>query len=216
MTTNEDSTEILRQEILTEAEREAEEVVFRARQEAEGFLAKAAADAEQMRREKLDQARKEADRRSELILSTVPVETARLRAARIEELLGSVQDDARRRLIDHRGFDYREAVIGLAAGAIRRMGGDGFIVRLSEADGALIGDGAAGEIERRAGRPVRITLSLEQTMTGGGVVVEDGAGRQVWDNRLATRLERLWPEMRRHIAVEAGFVPKAGPGGDML
>lgn len=216
MTTKADSTELLREEILVEARKEAEELILRARQDAEASLARAAAEADELRRERLDQARKEAARRSELILATVPVETGRMRAARTEALLLSVYDEARQRLLDRIGFDYREVVVTLASDAISRMAGDDFVVNLPETDQTLAGDRLAGEIQNRAGRPVTVAVSFRQDITGGGAVIEDGEGRQAWDNRLTKRLERLWPEMRRHIAVQAAFVPRAGSGGDAL
>jgi vacuolar-type H+-ATPase subunit E/Vma4 len=214
MTTNQNSTEILREEILVDARREGEEIVSRARQDAEVFLTSAAAEADQVRQERLDYAREEAARQNALILATVTVETGRLRAARVEALLESVYEDACQRLLAHEGFEYRETVIALASHAISQMAGVGFVVKLSEADRTILGDDMAGEIAHRVGRPVSITISHEPGITGGGVVVEDTDARQVWDNRLAKRLERLWPELRRQIAVEASFVPKTGSGGD--
>ena len=184
MTTNQNSTEILREEILADARREGEEIILRARQDAEAFLTNAAAEADQVRQERLDQARAEAARQSELILATVSVETGRLRAARVEALLESVYEEARQRLLAREGFDYQETVIALAADAIRQMAGDAFVVKLSEAEQTILGDGLAEEIARRVGRPVNITISYEEDITGGGVVVEDAEARQVWDNRL--------------------------------
>ena len=204
----------MREEILADARREGEEIVIRARQDAEVFLTSAAAEADQVRQERLDQARAEAARQSELILATVPVETGRLRAARVEALLESVYEEACQRLLAREGFEYRETVIALASHAISRMAGADFVVKLSEADQTILGDGLAEEIAHRVGRPVSITISYEPDITGGGVVVEDAEARQVWDNRLVKRLERLWPELRRQIAVEATFVPKTGSGGD--
>jgi vacuolar-type H+-ATPase subunit E/Vma4 len=49
---------------------------------------------------------------------------------------------------------------------------------------------------------------------GDGVIVEDAEGRQMWDNRFLKRLERMWPELRRHIAVQVSFVPGTGSGGN--
>jgi vacuolar-type H+-ATPase subunit E/Vma4 len=94
------------------------------------------------------------------------------------------------------------------------MAGDGFVVKLSEADQTILGDGLAEEIAHRVGRPVSITISYEPGITESGVIIEDTEARQVWDNRLVKRLERLWPELRRQVAVEATFVPKTGSGGD--
>lgn len=214
MTMDQNSTEVLREEILAAARREGEEIVSRARQDAEVFLTSAVAEADRIRQERLDQARAEAARQSELILATVTVETGRLRAARVEALLESVYEEACQRLVAREGFEYLETVIGLASHAISQMAGDGFVVKLSEADQAILGDGLAEEIAHLVGRPVGITISYEPGITEGGVIVEDTEARQVWDNRLVKRLERLWPELRRQVAVEATFVPKTGSGGD--
>lgn len=216
MTMDQNSTEVLREEILAAARREGEEIVSRARQDAEVFLTSAGGEAELIRQEQLDQARAEAARQSELILATVTVETGRLRAARIEALLESVYEEACQRLLAREGFEYLETVIGLASHAISQMAGDGFVVKLSEVDQTILGDGLAEEIAHRVGRPVSITISYEPGTSGigGGVIVEDTEARQVWDNRLVKRLERLWPELRRQVAVEATFVPKTGSGGD--
>jgi vacuolar-type H+-ATPase subunit E/Vma4 len=214
MTTNENSTEKMREEILADARREGEEIMLRARQEAELSLTGAAAEADRLRKEGIDQARVEASRRGELILATVPVEAARLRGARIEALLESVCEEARQRLQSREGFDYHETVITIAADAIEQMAGDTFVVKLSQAEQTILGDGLAGEITHRVGRSVNINVLYEEEIVGGGVVVEDAEVRQVWDNHLLKRLERLWPELRRRIAAEASFVPKTESGGD--
>jgi vacuolar-type H+-ATPase subunit E/Vma4 len=214
MTTNENSTEKMREEILADARREGEEIMLRARQEAELSLTSAAAEADRLRKEGIDQARAEASRRGELILATVPVEAARLRGARIEALLESVCEEARQRLQAHEGFDYRETVIIIAADAIEQMAGDAFSVKLSDAEQTILGDGLAREIAHRVGRSVNINVLYKEEITGGGVVVEDAEVRQVWDNHLLKRLERLWPELRQQIAVKASFVPKTVSGGN--
>jgi vacuolar-type H+-ATPase subunit E/Vma4 len=214
MTTDQGSTEKLREEILADARRESEQIVIRAKQDAEKSLNNAVAEADRLRQEHLHQAHVEASRRSELILATVSVETGRLRAARIEGLLESVREEARQQLLAHEGFDYRETVIALAAHAISQMAGDAFFVKLSEAEQTILSDGLADKIAHRVGRPVSINVLYEEDITGDGVIVEDAEGRQVWDNRFMKRLERLWPELRRQIAMEASFVSKTKSGGD--
>jgi len=214
MTTDQISTEKLREEILADAGREAEKIVMRGRQDSEALLANAAAEADRLRRERLDEANAEAARQSELILATVPVEIDRLRAARIEALLATIYEEAGDQLLAREGFEYRKTLVALAAHAILRMEGDAFVVKLSEADQAALGDALAQEISGRVGRPVKITISSAQDISEGGVVVEDEEARQVWDNRLLKRLERLWPELRRQIAAQANFVQKTGSGGN--
>jgi vacuolar-type H+-ATPase subunit E/Vma4 len=207
MITNENSTDKMRGEILADAQREGEDIIARARKDAEVIVTNAAAEADRLRQERLDQARVEASRRSGLILDTVPVETGRLRAARVEALLESVHEEARQRLLAREGFEYRETVIALASYAINRMTGAEFVIKLSEAEQTVLGDGLTEEIAHRVGRPVSITILYVEDITESGVVIEDAEARQVWDNRLLKRLERLWPELRQQIAVEASFVP---------
>jgi vacuolar-type H+-ATPase subunit E/Vma4 len=214
MTMDQGSTDKLREEILADARRESEQIVIRAKQDAEKSLNNAVTEADRLRQERLDQAHVEASRRSELILATVSIETGRLRAARIEGLLESVRKEAQQQLLAHEGFDYQETVIALAAHAISQMAGDAFVVKLSEAEQTILPDGLADEIAHRVGRPVSINVLYEEHITGNGVIVEDTEGRQVWDNRFMKKLERLWPELRRQIAMEASFVSKTKSGGD--
>lgn len=214
MATESGPAEALRGEILEEARKEAGRIVLRSRQEAEGILDAAAAGASRVREEELDRARKEALRRRESILSTVPVEAGRLRVGRIESLLDAVLDEARTRLHARSGFDYREAVVGLAAMAIGQMAGESFVARVPEADRILLGNGFREDVARRADRaPLSLTLSFDADMGQGGVIVEDAAAFQVCDNGLLTRLERMWPELRRQIAEQAFFASRKESGG---
>jgi len=206
VTPNQNSPNVLSEEILAEARRECDEIIRRAQQESASLLAAATAEAEKIRREKLDAALAEAARRSELILATVPVEIGRLRSARIEAILENIREEARRQLLV-RNSDGHETVVALAAEAIRRMPGTDFVLKISAADQAAFGDKLAGEILQRAGRsPLNLTISADPTMTGGGIIVQDAAGIRIWDNRLLARLERLWPELRRQIALQTSLV----------
>ena len=205
-TPNPNSPEVLSGEILAAAGREGDEILRRAQQDAESLLAAAAAEADKIRREKLDAARAEAARRSELMLATVPVETGRLRTARIEAILENIREAARREL-SSRHPDGHETIVALAADAIRRMPGTDFVLKLSAADHAALGDKLTGEICQRTGRsPLKLAVSADPAVTDGGVIVQDADGLRIWDNRLLSRLERLWPELRRQIAIRTGLV----------
>jgi vacuolar-type H+-ATPase subunit E/Vma4 len=195
------SSEKLRTEILAEAQRKSEEIIIQARQEAESVLARAIEEAGRLREEIINQATAEAERRSALTLATVPVEAGKLRAARVEDLLETIHEEASRRLVSREGFDYPRTMIVLVSQAIYQMAGDAFVVKLSDADRALVGEDFVDEVAKRAGRPVKITFSREQD-SPGGVIIEAEDARQVWDNRLLSRLERMWPELRRQIAAQ--------------
>lgn len=208
------SSERLRTEILAEAGKKGEEIIERANQEAEVLLARAEEEANHIREEILHKANGEAERRSAMIMATVPVEAGKLRAARVEELLETVHEEASRRFQAREGFDYSRAVIALTSHAIRQMAGDAFVVRISDKDRSLLREDFTEEVSNGVGRPVKITVSYEKDDCGGGAIVEDEEGRQVWDNRFLNRLERMWPEMRRHIAKQMSHVSDAGETGD--
>jgi vacuolar-type H+-ATPase subunit E/Vma4 len=222
------SPEALSGEILAEAQRECDDLTRRAQQSAAALLAAATAQAEQIRREQLAAARAEATRRSELIRATIPVEAGRRRSARIETILENIHEEARRQLLA-RDFDCHETVVTLAAEAVRRMPGTDFVLKISAADHAAFGDQLAGEIAHRSGTgilpvqpereteanrtgwkpvPLQILISPDETVTDG-VVIQSADGLRIWDNRLLSRLERLWPELRRQIAVRTSLVSQS-------
>ena len=206
---NHNAPDVLRTEILAEARRHADEILQRAREEASALLARAEADAAALRQSALEAARTEAGRRSALILETVAVEAGRRRAARVEFVLNALREEVHRRLAVREGIAYRESVIALAVGALRGMEGTAFVARLAAADRKELGDGLAEDIVRRLDRgPVALSITWDPAITDGGIVLQDETGRQIWDNRFQARLERLWPELRRHMVIEEG---PAGP-----
>ncbi|HOV89529.1 MAG TPA: V-type ATP synthase subunit E [Syntrophorhabdaceae bacterium] len=205
MTTEQNSTERLREEILADARKKADELILSGKKEADAILVAAGNEAARIRQEIIDSALKEADRKSELILATVPVEIGKFKAERIESILESIYEEANKKIQDIGSMNYTEVLINLAADAINKMAGDFFNLKISWSDINFDGNFLINEISRRINRPVTITISEETDIMGVGIVVEDHEGRQIWDNRLSERLKRLWPAMRRKIALDAGF-----------
>jgi len=202
---------VLREEILADAQRHAERVLSHARREAQELRDRTRQDIEQGKSEQLEAARREAASRREIILASAAIEAPRRRNARVEAVLQGIHDEARRRLLAREGFDYREALVRLAADAIARMEGASFVLQLSEADREALGAGLAEEVRRRVGRDaLQVTLAAEGAKIAGGVIVRDAEGRQVWDNSLAVRLERFWPTLRRQIGVRTGLAGASG------
>ena len=196
----------LRQEIIADARRQAERLLRRARQEAETFAAQAEQEATDHRDQALKQARQTAARQTALILARIPVARARLRAAHIERLLLSIREAAAARLAPTEHPLSREALLALIAEPAGAMAGETFEVRLSRADRLTLTDTFVDEIRRRAGKPgleLRLAEPLPDTDTGP--VLSDPEERQIWDNRLARRLARLWPGLRRQVAADTGL-----------
>ena len=198
--------DVLREEILADARRQAERTVRRAERDAEDALAQARKEADADRDSRLDAARREAERRRNLVLAAIPVEEARMRAQRVEEVLEAIRDEARRRLAERGGEEYRRTLVRLAAEAVSNMAGERFVLELGAADLKAVGNGLADDVRKAVGRQgLQIAVAPEPADIETGVIVRDADGRQVVDNRLVARLERLWPALR--LAIGARLVP---------
>jgi vacuolar-type H+-ATPase subunit E/Vma4 len=208
------SHQVLRDEIIADAQRQAERLVRKAQREAKLMVDKAVTECEQQCQEKLDAARATAERHRMLILATVPVEIGRLQATRAEQELTAMRDAVLDRLLARTGFDYRDSLLALAAEAIARMEGDAFVLQLADQDLKEYGPGLATGAAARAGRPeVTVTLDARPAAIRTGVIVRDPQGRQVWDNSFEARLHRLWPFLRHQLAAHLGLRTTTQPAG---
>jgi vacuolar-type H+-ATPase subunit E/Vma4 len=204
------SSQLLCAEILAQAQRESDEIVRRAQQQAESVLANAAAQADKLFQQQLAKARTEAARQVGLILATVPIEAQRVRASRTEALLESIHETVRQRLLARERFDYRRALTVMAAEALCQVGGEVFMLKLSPADYLHFADGLAQDIARHIEHSkLKLNIAEDPKVTGGGLIVHDPEGHYLVDNRLPMRLERLWPELRRQIAVQTDLINNA-------
>ena len=213
-TTQQNSPDTLCAEILAEAARESQEIRRKAELEASSLLAAATSEAEKIRRQALEQAQTKAKRRKEMILETVTVEKRRMRLARVEASLESIREEIRRRL-PAQNSECRETIVALALEAVGRMPANDLVVKISAGDQAALGNELAEEIIRRAQRPqLHLVISADAAMTGGDVTVQNAGGSQFWDNRLRSRLERLWPELRRQMAIAGGLIAENNANGE--
>jgi vacuolar-type H+-ATPase subunit E/Vma4 len=203
---------MLKDEILADARRQAGEAAQRAKKEAEALLTKARIEAENDRRLQAQAAEAEAKRRRDLTLATIPVVVGRRRAECIESALNQIRDEAAGQLAARQGFDYRQAVIRLAAEALAKMDGTRFVLEVAEGDQQALGQGWVEEVGRQSGRGgLELSTEPAKTKNQAGVIIRDVQGRQVWDNTLPARLERLWPALRRELAVATRLVSGAEP-----
>ena len=94
------------------------------------------------------------------------------------------------------------------------MTSDKYTVRLSAADREVLGVDWRDEIRRRTGRNnLEIAVKDDPGIAGGGLIVEDREGVEMWDNRLTARLQRMWPELRILIAGQTGLLDLANRRG---
>jgi V/A-type H+-transporting ATPase subunit E len=195
------SQEVLCDEILADARRQAERAIRKAEREARAAIEKAKGEVEQERNVKLTEARQLAERKRMLALATLPVEIGRMQAADVERTLLSLRERILERLTARQGFDYARSLATLAAEAIERMEGDAFVMELAEADQEVYGEKLPRAVLERIERSdVQLTIAPQPASIASGVIVRDPDGRQIWDNSLAARLDRMWPLLRSQLA----------------
>lgn len=205
------SSTALREEILRQAREKAGDLLRRARDQAGALQRDAAERSRRDREASLAGARAEADRQVDRILATVAVERERLAAAHAESLLDGVRNDLRFLLASRDDVDTRASLIALTAEAVQRMDGGAFVLQVATADRDLLDAAALDAIRARSARPAAALTLEPSAQVTGGVIVRDAEGHQEWDNRLEARLARSWPELRRRLALAAGFVGKGPP-----
>jgi V/A-type H+-transporting ATPase subunit E len=189
-------------------------MIQKAEREAQALIDKATADSQQEQQSKLAEAKARAVRSRALILATLPVDIGRMRSIRVERELLTLRDQVGQALEDRAGFDYEQTLVHLAAEALTRMEGDDFVLELSARDLATTGQTLRAAVQKQVGRPnITLTVSSEPADIANGVIIRDRVGRQVWDNSLQARLNRLWPELRNQLAEALGLVNDAADSG---
>jgi vacuolar-type H+-ATPase subunit E/Vma4 len=202
----------LREEILADARRQAKRLIRNAQRDAEALIAKAEEESDEERRQRLATAEETAERKRVLALASVPVEVGRMRALRVERELQTLREQVRDRLSARDGLDYGRLLVALVADALQQMEGDAFVLELSKRDLRDFKKSLpAAVLERVGNRPIRLAVSDAPAKVENGVIVRDSEGRQVWDNSLEARLDRMWPLLRNQLADYVETRPSASP-----
>jgi len=202
---------VLCREVIEAARRAAAERIGLAERQAADNLAAARREAEREVEAYLAGMEREADRRCASIRASIPMEIRRRRAALREAEIGAIRDEALRRLQQRDPMERRTDLLTLIPLAVAAMDGGNFMLRLSPADRPSVDDAFLGQLDHvLAPRSVRLTASFDLAIPPGGVVVETEDGRQRWDNTVASRCARLWPELRLRIAEAAGWLDHEG------
>jgi len=159
--------------ILTDADREAEQILSRAKLEAEEIARGFDREAELRRAEILDKGQKEAAERVKRLSGVSELETRKLQLAAKQEMLALAFDSALHRL---RGMPEKEQLsflVRLGLGMAR--GGEKLI--LSPSDREAFGDKLVSELNQKLseqGRSGAVTLSEETRDIRGGMILVDG------------------------------------------
>jgi vacuolar-type H+-ATPase subunit E/Vma4 len=194
--------------IMGDGEARAARVLDNARRSAEGEKRKAETEAERIRKEMLDQVRRKvaALKSKEIAGGHIEAKRILLRAREgaiskvfdtITEELGKFRQDASR---------YREALVNLAAEAVRAIGEAEVTVALGKEDEALAGSdfvsGIAGRLKAEGVTGIEIGVVVDPAVGGGGCVARSKDSRVIFDNTFKRRLERMKPSLRSAIVNE--------------
>lgn len=201
--------------ILAQARQERDRIIAVARQQAQELLAAGVAEADRVKAQKLARARAEAQHYREVVLARVPMEVEQERRAAVETLLETVRTRVSQQLDETKPLNQQPRQVALAADAIGRMSGGDFVVKLGKGAGQTDTNALVRAISAQVGRSgLRLDVAEDPTLRSGGVRVESASGHQVWDNTGSARLERLWPELRRQIALRLSLVRSDQVRGD--
>ena len=187
-------------EILSDATRKAERAIQKAEEEAREILDKARREAGEISTAAAAGASERSEREKMIILATTGVEAKRLEIDSKEALIGQVFDAARKSIMDQGAADYPALVARLIAGAAKIIGGDTFVIALSNDDSASLN---LADLRTRAsdrlGRSISLTLGAPAPIRAG-VIVHSGDGHLLVDNSLEGRLARMHDALRREAA----------------
>jgi len=150
----------------------------------------------------LGAARLRAARLSEQVAATVPVELNRTYHGQFEEQLGDLRAEVARRLGTLSQAERRRVAQALAIDALEGFGAEAVVITLRGDDQAVFGDALAASLREKTGRTAETLIVGPSDRDGeAGPVLRSVDGRRTWDNRVSVRLARLWPELRRQLAV---------------
>lgn len=189
-------TELTRS-ILDEAKSDVEKIQAEAKQKESEILKRGKLQAEQLRTEILEKARRDAELRKEERLAEITVK-ARVEAyERREQLLEATFEAVRKRLPrvpDEPG--YLDALMDLMREAILQLQSEKAILRFDAASRKLIGEEAINELGAEFGVALSIGEDLSEDI---GVVAQDEKGHRIFENTLEKRLERQMERLRTTV-----------------
>lgn len=188
----------LQAEILSDAQARAERIIARANNDADKARQQAVEEAERNRQERLAEAEAEAEAKCRSIMVDIQQETRRRWLLASESCLTEFLQEALASVERGDDIDRARSLTLLAREALSAIGPGDCEVMVGPDDAAQ----ATTEWLTAQARELfgaedssRYTLRSVPTM-GGGLIFSSADGRRRYDNSYATRLKRLWDELR--------------------
>ena len=193
------SEELLRREILADAQRKVKRNLTKAERAAKKTLDGAQKEAERIVSLARGQAEMRAKRESASAQASLGAEVRRIELSARERLIERIFERALEEQPAREESERRQVLEALTSAALAAMEGDRFTATVAPGDAPLLDDVFLERIRERAGRTVHIRAQTGDGIKGGvKLAAEDG--RLLYDNTLRARLERLTPALRLAVA----------------
>lgn len=195
----------LEEQILEDAEKKKDPILRRAQRKAEKIIQEAEKEIEKQRDRMKEEAREQAERETARLQARAELEAENLHRQARENILNTIRQRAENGLRKlTQSDDYPEAMAQLALKSIDAMTGEDFELVLTDEDkterSEEILDAVEQEIDANLSRDVSVNIAVETAPASGGLIVRRADGSQACDQRFDRRLERLWGELRIHVA----------------
>ena len=189
----------LQQEILNDAKRKAERTVKRATRDAEKALEQVKKQEERLRVRRLDEAKAEAETTYRSITATISYEKRRLWLSAREKELQALFDDMLKQLSAGENIDRTRALSELLLESLVAIGRQDTVIHLNPQDRPVFTKDVVEELLTRAfdgAEKVPNVRFVEDDSVTGGLIAFSQDGTKRFDNRYATRMERLCNTLR--------------------
>ena len=197
-----DRQELLKQEVLADADSRADTVRKRAEREAKKIARDAAQKAKAITDQAVAEASQEAELETRRVLATAPLEQKRRDLSAREELINDAISQATSRLLAQDEEPRTAMLAGLLEAAAVEIGEPELIVSCSQSDAPLLETviEKARKTLAASGATVCFQAAAPQLAISSGLVVRTPGGHKVVDNTLEARRDRLFPQLRLALA----------------
>ena len=193
--------EKLKQEILSEAQAEAEKTTARAQAEADRIVDRARRNAEKKRNALLAEATAEAERQNQSLFAGIDMEMSRRWLLKREACIDDLLQTALAKADKAEGFDRAASLASLAKEAIHKIGGRDCTVAFNPIDGNIVTAAWIQGLSKEIYPESTYTYTLKpDSSVDGGIVLETTDGARQVDNSYRTRLQRMKDSLRIVIA----------------
>jgi vacuolar-type H+-ATPase subunit E/Vma4 len=196
---NSSVNELCRQ-ILADAEAEAQKSLERARRVAGERMKNAHAEVEKYRNGLLKSAREKSQTARRKILSSVSLESKKIRLKEKGDLIDGAMKLVRERFFAFAGSDaFTDYLKNLIVEGVLALKGEEFVIETNSTHSAIVNDSTLKELEqdisKKHGLVVRLELSIEE-LKDAGVKVYTKDGRMLFDNSVKAIFKRQQDDLR--------------------